>query len=533
MKSVYPFVRFLIVLIISLGAIRPLFSPGFFPMHDDVQPARIIAMSRALQEGQFPVRWVGDLGYGYGYPLFNFYGPLPYYAGAAVNLITGDALLATKLMMGAGMLLAVVAMYVFVSNLLPFWGAAALSVLYMYAPYHGTQLYVRGAVGELWAYGFLPLVAAGVLGNVPLGIIGLFGIITSHTITGYITVGLVVAGWGLGVMFTRDKKLFKQLGLMILFGLGLSAFFWLPALAEMRFTNIASQIGGGADFRDHFVCIGQLWNSPLGYGGSAAGCTDGMSFKLGKLHIFLGVLGFLLFIKNWKRTKKQLRLVRSMEVALVLGSVFFMTPLSQKFWELLPYAAFVQYPWRLLTFATLGLVLLAGIIWRDLEARIGLYVGAVVIALAIFINAESFLPQYTYPATASDFESEYYLRFRASRVSDEYMPPNFVPPHNESEFVRDTITGTATSDSLILTLDKEGDVTIPRASFPGWQYWVDGTKTEARIVAGLPVFTLPPGAHTIEFRLTDTPVRRVANLISLASIVVLGVLYAKNKQAIA
>lgn len=516
--------KWLLILILSLAAVRPLMSAGFFPMHDDVQVARVVAMSRALRDGQFPVRWVSDLGYGYGYPLFNFYGPLPYYVGGGLAAATGDALLATKIMMAGGMVLAAFAMFAFTSKLLPFWGAVALSVLYMYAPYHGVQLYVRGAVGEVWAYGFLPLVVAGVLGNIPLGILGLFGVLTSHTITGYIVVGLLA----ISSIFFRRRAL-----LMLLFGLGLSAFFWLPAILEMQFTNVVGQIGGGADFRDHFVCLSQLWQSPLGYGGSAPGCVaDGMSFKLGKLHILLGAVGFLLFIKNWKLTKKPLRLVRCMEAALVVGSVFFMTPLSQKLWELLPYAAFVQYPWRLLTFASLGLVLLAGVIWRDIKARAALYAGVAVIALAMFINAESFRPQYLYPATSADFETEHELRFRASKVSDEYMPADFIRPKTEGETVRGTLPGTSTRRRYEVRADEGGEMSIPLAYFPGWRYWVDGAPTTPGVAGGLPVFSLGAGPHTIEAKLTNTPVRTLGNVASAMTLLVLGVLYAKNKKAI-
>jgi uncharacterized membrane protein len=74
---------FLLLLLCSLVflQVRHLFADGFYPMHDDTQVSRVVVMGRALIHGQFPVRWVSDLGYGYGYPLFNFYGPLPYYVG--------------------------------------------------------------------------------------------------------------------------------------------------------------------------------------------------------------------------------------------------------------------------------------------------------------------------------------------------------------------------------------------------------------------------------------------------------------------
>ncbi|MCJ7792887.1 MAG: hypothetical protein MUP45_02835, partial [Candidatus Marinimicrobia bacterium] len=95
----------LLVLLLSLGAIVPLFHPGFFPMHDDTQVVRVQQMAQALRDNQLPVRWVGDLGYGYGYPIFNFYAPLAYYVGAGFNLIGFGALQATKLMFLCGILL--------------------------------------------------------------------------------------------------------------------------------------------------------------------------------------------------------------------------------------------------------------------------------------------------------------------------------------------------------------------------------------------------------------------------------------------
>ncbi|HSA83405.1 MAG TPA: hypothetical protein VLF20_00780, partial [Patescibacteria group bacterium] len=72
----------LLVLGLSYWAVAPFFLPGFFPMHDDTQVARVFEMHKALIDGQFPVRWVADLGYHYGYPIFNFYAPLAYYIGA-------------------------------------------------------------------------------------------------------------------------------------------------------------------------------------------------------------------------------------------------------------------------------------------------------------------------------------------------------------------------------------------------------------------------------------------------------------------
>src|SRR3989304_8667893 len=87
----------ILVLIFSILTIRPLLSPGFFPMHDDTQVARVFEMAKSLSDGMFPVRWVEDLGYGAGYPVFNFYSALPYYIGGILTVLGISALESTKL----------------------------------------------------------------------------------------------------------------------------------------------------------------------------------------------------------------------------------------------------------------------------------------------------------------------------------------------------------------------------------------------------------------------------------------------------
>jgi len=163
MKKISRFLPIIVLVILSYYSVKPLFINGFFPMHDDAQVARVYEMTQALVSGQFPVRWVKDLGYGYGYPIFNFYSPLPYYIGGILGLLgklgmSGiDSLVAAKLMFGFGIVLAGISMYFFARELFGKYGGMLSAILYLYAPYHAIQIYVRGAVCEFWAYAFLPL----------------------------------------------------------------------------------------------------------------------------------------------------------------------------------------------------------------------------------------------------------------------------------------------------------------------------------------------------------------------------------------
>ena len=68
-------------LFISIIAAWPLLSdPGFLNTRGGGDSPfllqRVQQLGLALADGHFPVRWMPDASYGYGYPFFNYYAPL-------------------------------------------------------------------------------------------------------------------------------------------------------------------------------------------------------------------------------------------------------------------------------------------------------------------------------------------------------------------------------------------------------------------------------------------------------------------------
>lgn len=524
----------IIVVILSFWTIRPLLTAGYFPMHDDTQVTRVIEMGRALREGQFPVRWVSDLGYGLGYPIFNFYGPLPYYVGGFFYAIGISGLASAKIMMGLGLVLAGVAMYLAIADIAGISAGVIAAVFYMYAPYHAVDAYVRGAVGEYWTLVFLPLIFWGFWRkNFLLGAVGLAGLVLSHTVLGYAGMFFVLVS--VGVMRFRKEAI-----LLILLGLGLSAFFWLPALTEMKFTGVASVVGGAADFRNHFVCIGQLWNSPWGFGGSAPGCLDGLSFKIGKEHLifaFFAAVSALFIVK----TRKSRQVVFA-GLAILSLSVFFMLQVSEPVWSILPLFSFVQYPWRFLTFAIFGVsVMASGVLFAVRPPLLRWVIVLTAIGLVLSIEVKRFAPQYIYERPASVFETPMDLRFRVSKISDEYLPPAILKPVSPQEALRDTIPA---SDDYTVRLVENLDtykkfeflsgvtssVRVNVAYFPGWVYRVNDNTVVPSLDHGLPVLTVPSGLTVVQMWFEDTPIRKIANGISLVAVGVWFYLYDKRKK---
>ena len=613
----------ILVLTLSFWAVKPLFAGEFFPMHDDTQVARVFEMGKALKDGMFPVRWVPDLGYGYGYPIFNFYAPLAYYFGGLLTLLGFDALVATKIMMIVGILLSGIFMYLLAKE---FWGkigGIVSSLFYVYAPYHALDIYVRGDVAETWAYAFIPLMFFGFykvfsasLSNydsrlrwMAVGSIGYGGIILSHNLTALmVTPFLLIATLFNCYIAYRRKKLFTIYYLLftILLGLALSAFYWIPAFLEMKYTNVLSQIGGGADFRDHFVCVEQLWNSQWGFGGSIPGCVDGLSFKIGKLHIFAVLTSLLImllsrmgftphpnapFVRTRVHGKARSEILkcpdRKSSTKLVLDKVvgagftksilnhsnniyhysdrttivwFFisgslivfvlMLAISKPLWEIIPLMKFFQYPWRFLLLMSFFSSVLAGFCMWILQRLLKLkkfntvqYLSAAfLIFWLLYFNSKFFQPQTTILKAAEDYTNERSLKWIASKISDEYMPANFVKPKSFNRIVKDKLVILSQESEIVyksqktqkletvIDVKREAEIQTKTAYFPAWNVFLDGKKVLYTISDNGLMVLLPEGRHSLDIEFIQTPIEKIANSMSLISLIVLftGIIFTRK-----
>jgi len=240
-----------------------------------------------------------------------------------------------------------------------------------------------------------------------------------------------------------NKKSFivNPSSLILFLSLALSAFYWVPALLEMKNTNVLSQIGGGADFRDHFVCINQLWNSLWGFGGSVDGCTDGLSFKIGKLHILVSIAAFILMLCFKRIRESKAGAIIFLSFLGFFISAFFMLEASKPIWEAIPTMAFFQYPWRFLILASFFSSLLAGsVISLSRQFIIKSYLIALpLVFFLLFFNLKLFIPQTILSRTAADYTNENTLKWTVSKISDEYLPPNFRKPKSEKDIAKNPI----------------------------------------------------------------------------------------------
>jgi uncharacterized membrane protein len=526
-------------LLLSIFSIQPLLSPGFFPMHDDTQVARVFEMAKSLSHGMFPVRWVENLGYGFGYPIFNFYSVLPYYIGGLLTIMGLEALTATKLVFIAALIASGISMFFLVKEFFGKLSGLVAAVIYLYFPYHAVNIYVRGGLAEATAYVFLPLAFLSLFKihqsdkfskkYVVLGSLSIAAVVLSHNLSAFmlfIFIGVFLLG---SLILKRDKKRLFSYGLVLGLAFLLSAFYSIPATFEMNYTNVASVVGGGSDWRDHFVCVSQLWNSPWGFAGSAPGCIDGMSFKLGKLNVLLSILAFMLFVFNIRRIKKKLFII-SFSFASLFLSVFMLLPYSKIIWTL-PYMDFLQFPWRFLNFTGLFLSVAAGyLIWQALSYlgnKIIIVFAIALISLTLFYNAPLFKPQTIYDRDNFFYTNERYLKWTVSKISDEYMPKNFTKPVEEADLRKssfDIVKGRGSQEILTdktqenkskIILTEDGTIRANIAYFPAWKIYVNDTETPYIIKDDGLYVNLPKGEYVLTTKFVQTPIQKAGNALSL------------------
>jgi len=240
-------------------------------------------------------------------------------------------------------------------------------------------------------------------------------------------------------------------------------------------------------------------------------------------------------------------------LALTVGIILAMLPLSLPLWRLLSVAALVQFPWRLLALTAFTLSVLAGAIvprlssetYRDPGAEggrepasvtnPGLYVLLLVVILASFGYT---LPEYTElsprletPAAPLDFELAHpdmvgmvaYTQEqpRSTPLVAQYLAGEpLVKAHALTEGAMvEMVRHGGGSEEIIVRSSQEATIQFYTYYFPGWRGYVDGQEVPIRPGEpyGLITLDVAAGEHQVKIRFGDTPIRVVGKVISLLS----------------
>src|SRR3989338_8065917 len=149
----------ILLVLFSLPAIFALFHSGFFQSDDgEWMVIRFSAFYQAFVDGQFPVRFLHRLNFGYGYPVATFLYPGFMYIGIPIHLIGFGFVNTIKIVIGLSLVGSSIFTYLWLSKLFSKYASILGAIVYLYLPYHLYDVYVRGSVGEVFAFVWLPFV---------------------------------------------------------------------------------------------------------------------------------------------------------------------------------------------------------------------------------------------------------------------------------------------------------------------------------------------------------------------------------------
>ena len=129
----------LILLLLIVPASLALFHPGFFGVSDEMHVGWQQQMSQSIGQGQIPPRYADDLSFDFGYPLFNFISPLPYYLGEMFHLTGLSYVYSIKAIFIFSLFAGALAMYILSRHLSNGIIGMATAVLYTYTPYRSNE----------------------------------------------------------------------------------------------------------------------------------------------------------------------------------------------------------------------------------------------------------------------------------------------------------------------------------------------------------------------------------------------------------
>ncbi len=525
-------------------AASPFFTPDAIPRTNDLAPHlyRVLALLRVWDWSQLWPRWSPDLVHGYGYPVFNFFPALSHMSVALPAQAGLPIPAAYRLVVFLQYWLAAAGAYWFGRTLFNGIGGWLGALAYVYSPYFLYDVGVRGSLPETQALVFLPFLTLALwraaqgsrrwTAALPFLFAGMF---LSHYPVTYQSL-LILGLWLLWLAWRWGWRALVGPAVGLFLGVGLTAFFWLPALAEIAATQAEISISQGYGIAQNFLWLRELFAAPM-LPADPALLNPPVVRPLPLVALLVAAAGLLW---GWRRLDQAQRWLATGWGGLLLLAIWLITPASAFVWNAIPLLDQTLYPWRLLgVISWLALGLVAAGTSRLAAVRGGGWLAAALSTLFIVVATPwLFLPQEPFPENPTlshlvAFEAPPY--FIGTTTLGEFLP-HTVAELPDTTALRQELTHTSNPDRLVecaqtdqqcaspdpldavytATLAQPATWTYRQFYFPGWQAQLDGQPWPlyASDPHGLIQVDLPAGAHTLHLYWGTTPARRAGALIS-------------------
>jgi hypothetical protein len=531
---------------------------------------RLYEISWLADRGVLWPRWGPNLSYGYGYPVFHYYGSLSFYPSLLVHRLGATLLTAFQGGFWLAFLCSGWAAYLWLVSVLQDERAALIgAAAYLYMPYHLNTVFYRWNLPEPWALAFAPLAFYGLhrISRRPDGqsvAITALALAALPLTSNLATVVLIPAllSYALLLLATSNdrRRLLLHQAASGGLALALAAFFLIPAYLDRGEIQIGRSYAAGAmNVYHNFLPLWRAFWQPLVADVSRANpLYDPLSLGAAIPGVSLVALAIRV-----RRLASPLRWHAAWALLLIAFSLWLCTPASEPVYRALPSLQVLQFPWRWLAPAMLLVSLLTGLASRAwlgmLPARWAaptalLATAAVLVTAWPLLYPGLYCEQPASPTLAQAVAAQVGMVGTLS-TNAEYLPTSVEEVPSTSPVFGDYIAGRPIvrwdqaqlpAGAQTLQIEDQGlwarwEVEAPVAfdavyqafTFPGWQATVDGESVPIHAASpyGLIQFRVPAGRHVLAVRFASTPGRTASTIVSVAALLItMALLFAGRRR---
>ena len=537
--------QLLLIPLAALIAVLPLIVHGCSCGHDfDFHLLNWMEVARQFSHGILHPHWATSPAFNAGEPRFIFYPPLSWMMGAVLGLLlthlpgvtaaagwsAAPVLFTWIALTASGLTMYRLARLFAGSN-----ASLLAAALYLANPYMLFTAYERTAYAELLAAAWIPLLLHAVLRDritirgiaIPVALLWLTN--APAAVMGSYTLVLLGA-IRIASAYRRNRPSIPGLAMRVFgggtLGLGLAAFYIVPAAYERRFVQIAMATITGMRIDQNFLF------EHTGTSGDALLHDQVLHTASVIAVIMLAAMAIALtaiFLQRKRASSK--RAFPTLPLAILTAGVAFMlTPLSLPVWNRAPQAAFLQFTWRLLAIVAPVLALAVASTLSRLPLKFALTAFATVaLAAALTLPAVHVFRQ---PCDDEDTAPARFALFQSGAgtdPTDEYTstgadndalkqndPPYWLADSAEAPASTSAQPGLAPMHFSVAVPHAE-DLILNLRDYPAWHVSLNGEIDPVRNHRndGLIAIPVPAGSSTIDIRYVHTLDQTIGDGITL------------------
>ncbi len=441
-KKIVNSLKLLIVIFgISIFAVYPYLNNRIFYAHDlPYHLNRILSMNENIKNGDFlsliHSRVLNNLGYANGI----FYPQLFMYIPAIIMAISGMHVLTVyKIFLIIITFFTFLAMYYCVRNIFGRKSVAFFSsIIYTFSLYRLTDIYVRGAIGELLAFIFIPIIIYG-LYEIIFGdnkkwwitVFGIAGLAYSHLLSFTFVIPFIIIICILNIdRIFKDKKMLQNLILAGLVSILITIAFFGPMLEQKmsyKFHIDNNTVDSPQELKNRASSLSMTFGSKVigGYATNSSEDAGCMSEGIGIVLILCAGVFILRKNINYKDNRFEIQLYIIGVITLIMTTKLFP-------WEKLNYINIIQFPFRLNVFPCVAFSIIGGNALYEIFGRKDEFI-KIICLIVILFNA------YILGETNINFNSVRFFTYESlvEGVDQEIASKEYLPEETKLEDLTD------------------------------------------------------------------------------------------------